>query len=77
MPYPNTALSAGQLAIIAVVAVVTLAAWISAVFLAAREPAQRNVPAAGTPENSESAPTGVTDPTPTAEPASAGGRKAA
>lgn len=36
--YPNSALSAGQLAAIAVVAIVCLAIWISAVFIAAREP---------------------------------------
>lgn len=36
--YPNSALSAGQLAIIAVVAVLTLAIWIGGVFVAARDP---------------------------------------
>ncbi len=87
MPYPNTALSAGQLAIIAVVAVVTLAVWISAVFLAARETAPRSLAAAGTPETPESAPpTATAGPEPAAavksgpatepEP-SAAGRKAA
>jgi hypothetical protein len=35
---PDTALSAWQLATIAVVAVVSLAAWLTAVFLAARQP---------------------------------------
>lgn len=35
---PDTALSAWQLAVIAVVAVVSLAAWLIAVFLAARQP---------------------------------------
>jgi hypothetical protein len=35
---PDTALSAWQLATIAVVAVVSLAAWLMAVFLAARQP---------------------------------------
>jgi hypothetical protein len=35
---PDTALSAWQLATIAVVAVVSLAAWLIAVFLAARQP---------------------------------------
>jgi hypothetical protein len=39
--YPNPALSAGQLALIAVVAVVCLAIWIGSVFIAAREPRQR------------------------------------
>lgn len=36
MLYPNSALAAWQLAVIAVVAVGTLAAWLAAVFLAAR-----------------------------------------
>ena len=39
--YPNSALSAGQLAIIAVVAALCLAFWIGSVFVAAREPRQR------------------------------------
>jgi hypothetical protein len=39
--YPNSALSAGQLALIAVVAVVCLAIWIGGVFVAAREPRRR------------------------------------
>ena len=45
-PYPNSALSAGQLAIIAVVPVLSLAAWLIAVFVANREPRRRG--AAGT-----------------------------
>ena len=36
--YPDSALSAGQLAIMAVVVVLSLAAWLIAVFLAARQP---------------------------------------
>jgi hypothetical protein len=36
--YPNTALSAGQLALIAVVAAVCLAFWLGSVFVAARNP---------------------------------------
>ena len=40
--YPNSALSAGQLALIAVVAVVCLAIWIGGVFMAAREPKHRD-----------------------------------
>ena len=39
--YPNSALSAGQLAIIAIVAVLCLAFWLGAVFVAAREPRHR------------------------------------
>jgi hypothetical protein len=38
MSYPNSALSAWQLAVMAVVAVTALAVWLTAVFLAAREP---------------------------------------
>jgi len=40
-PYPNSALSAGQLAIIAVVPVLSLAAWLIAVFAANRGAAAR------------------------------------
>ena len=36
--YPNSALSAGQLAIMAVVVTAALAAWLILVFLAARQP---------------------------------------
>jgi len=36
MPYPNTVLTAWQLALIAVVAVGTLTVWLVAVFVAAR-----------------------------------------
>jgi cytoskeletal protein RodZ len=36
--YPNSALSAGQLAVMAVVVVVSLAVWLILVFLAARQP---------------------------------------
>jgi hypothetical protein len=39
--YPNSALSAGQLTLIAVVAVVGLAIWLVGVFVAAREPRHR------------------------------------
>ena len=44
-PYPNSALSAGQLAIIAVVPVLALAAWLILVFAADRQP--RHPTAAG------------------------------
>jgi hypothetical protein len=40
--YPNSALSAGQLAIIAVVPVLCLAFWLIGVFVAAREPRRRD-----------------------------------
>jgi len=36
--YPNSALSAGQLAAIAIIAIACLAIWLGAVFVAAREP---------------------------------------
>jgi hypothetical protein len=40
--YPNSPLSAGQLAIIAVVPVLCLAFWLIGVFVAAREPRRRD-----------------------------------
>jgi uncharacterized membrane protein len=43
--YPNSALSAGQLALIAVVAVLCVAFWLGSVFVAAREPRRRNASA--------------------------------
>ena len=48
-PYPNSALSAWQLAVIAVVAVGTLAFWLIAVFLAARQPGGHEQAVAGSP----------------------------
>ena len=39
--YPNSALSAGQLALIAVVATLCLVIWIGGVLIAAREPRRR------------------------------------
>ncbi len=47
--YPNSALSAWQLAVIAVVAVVGLAVWLAAVYLAAREPRTHAQASAGAP----------------------------
>jgi hypothetical protein len=47
--YPNSALSAGQLALIAVVAAVCLVIWIGGVFVAAREPRRRQSSAGTTP----------------------------
>lgn len=46
---PNSALSAWQLAIMAVVPVAALAVWLSAIFLAAREPRGRAQAAAVSP----------------------------
>ena len=39
--YPNSALSAGQLALVAVVPVLCLAIWLIGVFVAARDPRRR------------------------------------
>ena len=39
--YPNSALSAGQLALIVIVPVLCLAIWLVAVFVAARDPRRR------------------------------------
>lgn len=44
-PYPNSALSAGQLAIIAIVPVLALAAWLIVVFAADRQPRRRGAAA--------------------------------
>jgi len=46
---PNSALSAGQLAIMAVVVTASLAAWLIAVFLAARQPRRTSVAASAAP----------------------------
>ena len=46
---PNSALSAWQLAVMAVVPVAALAGWISAIFLAVREPRGRAQAAAAPP----------------------------
>jgi hypothetical protein len=40
--YPNSALSAGELALIAVVPVLCLAIWLIGVFVAARDPRRRD-----------------------------------
>jgi len=53
-PYPNSALSAGELAIIAVVPLLALAVWLIMVFVAAREPRHRG--AAGHPALPEQPP---------------------
>jgi membrane protein implicated in regulation of membrane protease activity len=61
MSYPNSALSAWQLAIMAVVVVACLSAWLIAVFLADREP-RHDRAAAASP--AEAAGTTATDATP-------------
>jgi membrane protein implicated in regulation of membrane protease activity len=66
MSYPNSALPAWQLAIIAVVAVACLSAWLIAIFLADREP-RRDRAAAASP--AEAAGTTAADAAP---PAAAG-----
>jgi len=47
---PNSALSAWQLAIMAVVPVAALAFWLIAIYVAAREPGGQDLAAAGSPE---------------------------
>jgi hypothetical protein len=54
--YPNSNISAGEMAIIAVVTAMCLAAWIVSVFIAARPP-RRNQHAAATPLSHASAAT--------------------
>ena len=60
MPYPNSALSAWQLAIIAVVAVASLSAWLIAIFLADREPRHDHAAAASPAEAVGTAAAGTT-----------------
>jgi hypothetical protein len=55
--YPNSALSAGQLAIMAVVVVVSLAAWLILVALAARQPRGTSAAADARPREEETAAT--------------------
>ena len=59
--YPDSALSAGQLAIMAVVVTVSLAAWLIAVFLAARQPRATSVASSAAPPQEHSA-ANVTEP---------------
>lgn len=59
--YPDSALSAGQLAIMAVVVAVALAAWLIAVFLAARQPRRTSAAADAGPREEDAAAT-VTQP---------------
>jgi hypothetical protein len=47
--YQNTSLSAWQLAVMAVVAVAALAAWLTAVYLAARDPGGHQAAAGSAP----------------------------
>ena len=79
MPYPNTVLSAWQLAVIAVVPVVALTAWLVAVFLAARPSRRADQGALASPADRPGA-AGPEQPATAAEPEparQAGGREAA
>jgi hypothetical protein len=55
--YPDSALSAAQLAIMAVVAAASLAAWLIAVFLAARQPRGTSAAANAGPRQEDTAAT--------------------
>lgn len=70
--YPNPALSAWQLAIMAVVAVAALAVWLTAVYLADRASGGGAQAVAGSPEEPAASGTGSRPP---ALAASAGGRE--
>jgi hypothetical protein len=70
--YPNSALPAWQLAVIAVVAVAALAAWLIAVYLADRTPGGREQAAAGSPAEPAASGTGSRPP---AQAASASARE--
>ena len=64
--YPNPALPAWQLAVMAVVAVGALAAWLTAVYLAARSPGGGAQAAAGSPGEPAASKTGSRSPAPAA-----------
>ncbi len=55
--YPDSALPAGQLAIMAVVVAASLAAWLIAVFLAARQPRGTSAAANAGPREEKTAAT--------------------
>ncbi len=56
--YPNPALPAWQMAIMAVVPVVALAVWLIAIFVAAREPGGQDLATAGSADEPAAAGTG-------------------
>jgi hypothetical protein len=60
--YPNSALSAWQLAIVAVVPLAALVGWLTAIFLAAREPRGHDLAAARSPAESAPAVAGEREP---------------
>jgi hypothetical protein len=66
--YPNSALSAWQLAIMAVVPVMALAAWLTAIYLAARDTGGHKQAAAGSPPESATAGKGSRSLPPAREP---------
>jgi hypothetical protein len=76
MSHPNSALAAWQLAVIAVVALGALAVWITAVYLADRQPHWRSRAAAGSPGEASAAETSATGPG-AAGPGAAGEREPA
>ena len=53
--YPNSALSTWQLAVMAVVPVMALAAWLTAVYFASRDAGGRKQATAGSPPGSAAA----------------------
>ena len=55
--YPNSALSAGQLVVMAVVVAVSLATWLILVFLAARQPRGTSAAVNARPREEETAAT--------------------
>jgi len=60
--YPNPALSAWQMTIMAVVPVVALTVWLIAIYVAAREPSRQNLEVAGSPAEPAAAGTGSRSP---------------
>jgi hypothetical protein len=66
--YPNPALSAWQLAVIAVVPVMALAAWLTAVYLAARDKGGHKQATAGSSPGSAAAGKGSRSLPPAREP---------
>jgi hypothetical protein len=65
-PYPNSALSAWQLAVMAVVIVASLSAWLISVYLAGREPRGEKLTAAGSAPGATAAGAGSGSPAVTA-----------
>ena len=66
--YPNSALSAWQLAVMAVVPVMALAAWLTAVYFVARDTGEHKQAAAGSPPESAAAGKGFRSLPPAREP---------